>query len=228
MYRCPNCGQKTSGDYCQWCKYPMLKGKPTRYRKSQKQEGKEAELAAKWQPKQEAEEARKAKKAEDRVKKEAEAAQKRERKKAELAAKWQPKQEAEEARKAEERVKKEAEEAQKRERKKADLAAKWQPKQEAEEARKVEETVGAELYEGIVKLTIVSPVDLGQMRKLKEYLCQVQDLHLVLVSGSVDEGTAIAVSAAKPIPLLDILREMPPVEQVAKEGNNIQVMLKAG
>ena len=33
MVRCPNCGQKTSGDYCQWCNYPILKGGPIRLQK---------------------------------------------------------------------------------------------------------------------------------------------------------------------------------------------------
>ena len=78
-----------------------------------------------------------------------------------------------------------------------------------------------------MKLTIVSPVDSGQMRKLQEHLRQVQDLRLVLVSGSVDEDIAVVVSTEKPIPLIDVLREMPPVERVVKEGKKIQVMLKA-
>jgi len=26
MVRCPNCGQKTEGDYCRWCGYPVLAG----------------------------------------------------------------------------------------------------------------------------------------------------------------------------------------------------------
>lgn len=26
MVRCPNCGQKTGGDYCRWCGYPVLAG----------------------------------------------------------------------------------------------------------------------------------------------------------------------------------------------------------
>ena len=30
MVRCPNCSQKTSVDYCQWCKYPILGGSPVR------------------------------------------------------------------------------------------------------------------------------------------------------------------------------------------------------
>ena len=65
------------------------------------------------------------------------------------------------------------------------------------------------------------------MKKLEKYLYQVQDLHLVFVGGLVDEGTEIVVSAGKPIPLIDVLREMPPVEQVVEKGKKIQVTLKA-
>ncbi len=36
MVRCPNCGQKTSGDYCQWCKLPILNGSPVRHSTAQK------------------------------------------------------------------------------------------------------------------------------------------------------------------------------------------------
>ena len=59
--RCPNCGLKASGDYCQWCHYPILRGRPTRGRKAKKQkaiEAKEAEVAARERAKQEATEAR--------------------------------------------------------------------------------------------------------------------------------------------------------------------------
>ncbi len=46
MVRCPNCGQKTSGDYCHCCKYPILKGKPTRAWKAEKLAKKQAEIEA--------------------------------------------------------------------------------------------------------------------------------------------------------------------------------------
>ena len=48
MIRCPNCEQRTSGiDYCEWCKYPLLKGSEARRRKAQKQAEERAKLAAK-------------------------------------------------------------------------------------------------------------------------------------------------------------------------------------
>jgi len=112
----------------------------------------------------------------------------------------------------------EAEEAKRA--KKAEAEAKREAKREAKEA------TGAKFYQGTVELVIMSPVDLAQMRKLEEYLCQVQDLRLVLVGGSVDEGSKIVVSAEKPIPLIDVIREMPPVEQVVKKGKKIQITLK--
>ena len=87
-------------------------------------------------------------------------------------------------------------------------AEKQASKTEEETKRKDEEVAGLELYEGMVQLKIVAPVDLGQVRKLQEHLHQVQDLDLVLVGGSVNEGTVIVVSVARPIPLINILREI--------------------
>jgi len=149
MVICPNCLQKTSGDHCQRCKYPILRQvwKMPMVRCpncGQKTSGDHCQwckypiLKGRLPRLEETEE--------------------RARKEAEQLAKAQAKRDAEEARKAEEteeRARKEAEET-------------------------------AELYEGIVKLTMVSPGDVRQMTKLQEYLCQVQDLRLVWYGSSVD------------------------------------------
>ena len=79
----------------------------------------------------------------------------------------------------------------------------------------------------MVKLTITPPVDSGQVRELVEHLSRVPDLHLVLIGGSVEEGTEVIVSAGSPVPLLDILKGMAPVAEVIKKGNTAQVTLKA-
>ena len=173
------------------------------------------EEEAKEKAKREAEEAMRVKEAEAKAKKEAEARAKREaEEKAKTEAKEKAKRKAEEAKKAKE----------------AEARAKREAEEKAKEklGREAEEAMRAELYEGIVKLTIMSPINLGQIRNLEEHLRQVQDLRLLLTGGSVDEGTQIIVSAGKPIPLIDVLREMPPVEQVVKKGKDIQVTLKAG
>ncbi|MFC1667620.1 hypothetical protein ACFL0P_07190 [Candidatus Omnitrophota bacterium] len=100
-------------------------------------------------------------------------------------------------------------------------------KQEFDVTKQVQGIESTELFEGELDLILVSPVDLGQLRELQKHLCQVPDLRLVLLSGSADKGTTIVVSAEKPIPLIDILREMPPVNQVNNIGSEIQIMLKA-
>ena len=135
-------------------------------------------------------------------------------------AKKKVKQEAKEGAMTEAEEAKKAKEAGAKAKKEAEQTAKETAKRESKEA------VSAESYRGIVTLTIVSPIDLGQARKLEECLHQVQDLRLVLVGGSVAEGSEIIVSAEKSIPLIDILREMPPVEQVVKKGKKIQIRLK--
>ncbi|MFC1991969.1 hypothetical protein ACFLVC_04540 [Chloroflexota bacterium] len=99
-------------------------------------------------------------------------------------------------------------------------------KEEFEEANNYQRIEDAEFIEGELNLILVSPVDLGRIRELKKHLYQVQDLRLVLQSGSVDTNTTIIVSAEKPIPLINILSTMPPINQVCKAGNQIQVILK--
>ena len=74
---------------------------------------------------------------------------------------------------------------------------------------------------------ILPPVDLEQMKELEEGLSQVQDLRLVLVSGSIEEGTRMVVSAGKPISLISALREISLVDQVIKKDKEIQISLKA-
>ena len=93
-------------------------------------------------------------------------------------------------------------------------------------AAKTARDTSAELFKGEVKLTVVPPVDLSQVRKLEEHLSQVNDLSLVLIGGSAVEGTEIIVSAENPLPLLDILEESPPVAEVTKKGKNIHITLK--
>jgi sulfite reductase alpha subunit-like flavoprotein len=213
MAICPNCGQKASGDYCECCKYPILRGSSTRRREAEKQAKKEAEVAAKEKAKREAEEARKARETEKQAKKEAE-----------LAAKEKAKREAEEARKARE--------TEKQAKKEAELAAKEKAKREAEEARKARETreaaldISSEIYEGDVRLVVPSAVTLKHVTQFQEHLRKVDNLKIALVGGSVDEGVIIVVSLEQPVTLIRILNEMPMVEKVDKKGRNIVITLK--
>ena len=86
MIRCPNCGQKTSGEFCQWCKYPLPKRRPVRFRRVQKRAELEARLAAKEDAQKKVEEERQAREARRQAEQQAKLAAKEEaQKKAEEA-----------------------------------------------------------------------------------------------------------------------------------------------
>jgi len=63
--------------------------------------------------------------------------------------------------------------------------------------------------------------------RFKKRLEEVENLRIVLVGGSVDEGGIIVVSVQKPVTLIRVLNEMPTVEKVDKKDKNIVVALKA-
>ena len=224
MVKCPNCGQKTDGDYCQWCGSPIpRRGSVVRRRTAgakkeveeiEKRARKEAERLIKEQAKKEAKEEKKTREAEARAKKEAKEAEKRARKEAEQLAKEQTKKEAEEekrTREAEARAKKEAEEAEKGARK---------------EAEKVAQDIGSATYKGDFQLVFVSPLGFKQVKQFAERLESIEDLKVLWTGGSVDEGTIIGVSVQKPTPLVRILSEIPGVEKVDTKDGKIVIMLE--
>ena len=102
------------------------------------------------------------------------------------------------------------------------------PKAAEPVARKeAEETPTAELHSGIVRLTIAGPVSPEQMREFQGLLLQVKGLQLAELGWSVSTGSWIVVSIGKPIALHSVLSKMPPVEEVQRKGNDIQVSLRA-
>jgi len=88
-------------------------------------------------------------------------------------------------------------------------------------------TVFGELCKGEAKIAIKPPVDFRTIRKLQEYLSGVRGLQLVSVSGSESDGTEIIVSSEDPLPLMDVFKKMPLIDQVDKGRNKIQLMLKS-
>jgi hypothetical protein len=79
----------------------------------------------------------------------------------------------------------------------------------------------------MVTLNITPPVDFAQLDVLKQALFGVEDLRVVMVGGAVGEGSRVLVSAEEPLPLINVLRGIPVVEEVAGKGGEIQVRLKA-
>ncbi len=157
-------------------------------------------------------------------------AEEKDKKKAEKEARIKAKREAEEAKKAkqaEEKAKKEAEkEARIRAEREAEEAKK--AKQAEEKAKKEAEKEARipEIYEGTVSITIMSPINIDEIRKLEQCIQQAENMSLVLVGGSINEGTYIVIELEKPIPLLDALKEMPPVEEAFSKDKKITVRLR--
>ncbi|MBA7603373.1 hypothetical protein ES703_10481 [subsurface metagenome] len=176
-------------------------------REREKQEAKEAKEQAKLA----AQKAKEAKEAKEKAKQGAKEAKEQAKLAAQKAKEAQKEKKAEKAKPAKEKAKK---------------AEKAKPAKEKVE-KAAEPSVDAGTYQGAVTLAIVPPIDLGQLDSLKKDLGQVENLHLVLVGGSVEGGSKIIVSAEEPLPLLDILKEMPAVDQVFRKGSEIQVRLKA-
>ena len=101
-------------------------------------------------------------------------------------------------------------------------------KKAAEKETEVEtgEVAGEELYQGVVKLILALPIKLSRMREMEKTLHQVEGLHLEVIGGSLDDGAGIIVSVENPIPLIDILKGIPSVAGVAKQGKDIRVVLE--
>ena len=123
-------------------------------------------------------------------------------------------------------------EAREGDREKAAEAKKAREAEEAKEKAKKEakgegKKTNAELYKGLVTLSIMPPVDSGQVKRLEESLHESPDLRLVVIGGSTANGTEMVISAENAIPLVDILMKVPLVAQVTKKGKTLQVTLKA-
>ncbi len=223
MFTCPNCGQKTEGDTCQWCHYPILKGKPVRQDRSypiimgrplrQRETNKQIER-----------EVPEAKKAKQLAKEEA--------RKARQIAKERAKKETKELKAAKQLAREQAQ----REAEEIVEAPIKTIEQDEIEVRKVEEIkppvveTFSELDEGVVELVFPPPVNLNQVKQVEESLKQIEYLRLVRSGGSAEEGAVIAVSVQKLFVLISILNEMLLVEQVVeveKKRQKLTVRLKA-
>jgi len=172
----------------------------------------EAGLAAREKAQREEQEAR------EKARQEAETAK--------AAKQAQPKAEREAGLAAREKTQREEQEAREKARQEAETA-KVAKQAQSDTEREARLAAGTELYEGTVTLTIMPPIDLDQMRELEECLRRAESLRLVLVGGSIDEGGMIVLSVERPTPLIDVLRAMPPVEQVVKEDMKLMVRLKS-
>ena len=106
-------------------------------------------------------------------------------------------------------------------------AKKEEEQAEKEKAKDNRKNTDGELFNGIITLNVMPPIDLNQFKNFEEAIKQIPELRLVLIGGSMDEGNEVIVSAESPIPLLSILKDLPSVAEVNKKGKSTQVTLKS-
>ncbi len=81
-------------------------------------------------------------------------------------------------------------------------------------------------YKGRLELTILAPIDAKQKKDFEKLLTEIADLHLMGDGGSSDGSNWLEVELNQPIPLVSMIKQMPPVKNVTSHGNNIVVALK--
>jgi ATPase subunit of ABC transporter with duplicated ATPase domains len=211
MSKCPNCGQNSEGDFCQWCGYPILSDSQIDKERAKReaQEAKKAKEAERQAKKKAEQEAREKAKREAQEAKQAKEAERQTQKKAEQEARERAKREAQEA--------KQAEEAERQTQKKAKGNIKT-------EKDLIKESKYNALYEGIVRI-VVPQANLDQVKIVEDYLLQIKKIRLLLIGGSKEGGSEFIVSADKPVPLISLLERMKSSEEVVMKGNFIQVTM---
>lgn len=101
------------------------------------------------------------------------------------------------------------------------------PKTEEKPKKNKKADTSGGLASGVITLNIAHPTNPAKLKEMEEQIKQVPELRIVLIGGSLDEGTEIIVSAESPIPLLETLSGLPSVSEVNKKGKITQVVLKA-
>ncbi len=80
-------------------------------------------------------------------------------------------------------------------------------------------------YTGKLELHIMPPLDFGQLSKFEKQLLQVPGLQLLGKGGSDSGITWYEVNYSEPPLVVNLLRQISPVKEVAKHGNYITISL---
>jgi hypothetical protein len=94
----------------------------------------------------------------------------------------------------------------------------------APEAKKPAES--EELFNGIVRIAVKSPVESNRIKLLGEELNKIDRVRMLFIGGEVNKDTVIHVKLDEEMPLIDILKGLPDVADVSVTNKNIQLTLK--
>lgn len=90
------------------------------------------------------------------------------------------------------------------------------------------EATDDKLYVGTLELDITPPANSAQMERLQKCLWKVPSVQVLSVAEFAGKKTSVSVFLAKPLPMLNILREMSVIAEAVQHGKNIQVVLETG
>jgi F0F1-type ATP synthase membrane subunit b/b' len=80
------------------------------------------------------------------------------------------------------------------------------------------------LFKGEIEMKSLSKFDYLKIRKLKGFMIQVPNIKY-LGEFSNDEGIVLSFKMNEPLPLIDVLSNMPSVKKVETQGDNIKLIL---
>ena len=101
-----------------------------------------------------------------------------------------------------------------------------QAEEKVREVQKVVTDTGSSIPGETVQLVLPKSASPSQVAQFKEYLEKVEDLTIVMVGGSMDDGSIITVSPPESTDLVRILNQIPVVENARSKGEDIVVKLK--
>ena len=78
-------------------------------------------------------------------------------------------------------------------------------------------TLDPDSYAGTVELSLPPPISLNRLLQVHKQLKEHPSVHVLSLSGSVDQGIIMKVLLETPIPLLKIIEELPEVENAEEE-----------
>ncbi len=83
------------------------------------------------------------------------------------------------------------------------------------------------LYQGLLSLRILSPVQSYQLRSLEKHLVQIPGIHIVSIGGSSAKNeykTEIIIDVSAPLPMLRLLKDLPPVDDISSQNKKVIII----
>ena len=96
----------------------------------------------------------------------------------------------------------------------------------AQEKAKSEEVAPAiRIYKGKVRLNLIRPVSVSQIKQCEEFLAALPNVQVVSTGGSASEGPEIVISVKKPLPLGEIISNNQLINKILSKGKRLEIIM---